>query len=619
MRHYVAMRSCRRVVWLASAVVLLAGADGAQGAVGAAAPVLSEVVLQTPSVAAGGAVGVAGTVRRTPRGRPGEQLRVGVYLAARWAGGRAWLGSLLLRAPSSTERRRFRLRVGVPAGVWAGRYGVLVCARARAGGRLACRHVGPVAITGGAPKVPSGFTAGARSIGDELYPAIGNGGYDARTYRLELAYTPSSRRLRGSATMLATATQDLRSLSLDLQGLAVRRVSIDDRPAFYRRRGTKLLVTPTAGIVAGMPLRVTVAYGGGVRPVREPSSGRTGLVPTPTGALVISQPIGAQNWFPSNNTPADKATFDVRMRVPAGLQVLGNGHLVSRRRGAAGTTFRWVEATPMATSLVTATLGCYEIRRSRSGGLELYSGIDRGPGRSRRLLARQRALLARVKPDIDRLARLLGPYPFDSAGAIVVNAPDLDDALETQTRPVYAGEFDTATQIHELAHQWFGDLVTITRWRDVWLQEGLTTWAEWWGLHAANPRAPTTAEAAARTYRRSERHRGRLRPLWKPLIVTHPRDLFGDAVYERGAMLVEALRQRVGQAAFERIIHSWLTEHRFGNAATQDFIALSARESGQPLGDLFDDWLYTKGKPTVSPPRAGHASPAGASHAPAID
>jgi aminopeptidase N len=447
-------------------------------------------------------------------------------------------------------------------------------------------------------------------VGDDLYPAIGNGGYDALAYRLRLGYRPAARMLDGRARMAALATQDLRSFSLDLQGLVVRGVRVGGVPAFFRRRATKLIVTPLAGIAAGSRFALAVTYRGVVRPVREPSSGRTGLIATRSGATVASQPIGAQNWMPSNNTPADKALFDVSMRVPSGLEMLGNGRLSARRRTGRWTDFRWVEDRPMATYLVTATLGRYEVIRSRTAaGLPLYSGLDHGPGPggqrpSRHRLAHRRALLRRIGSVIARLQRLLGPYPFASAGGIVANAPDLDDALETQSRPVYVGEFDAETQIHELAHQWFGDMVTITRHRDMWLHEGFATWATWWARHEANPDAPTTAEAAARVYRRSERHSGHLRDVWRPAIVRRPQDLFGDAVYERGATLLEALRQRVGDRIFRRILRDWLAEHAYANATTRDFIALSERDAGQPLDDLFDDWLYTRGKPTVSPPRA---------------
>jgi Peptidase family M1 domain/Peptidase M1 N-terminal domain len=594
----------RRLLALLGATALPA-VTVAAAAADAAEPVPTALVVRAPRVAAGGTLPIAGALRA-----PGR-VRLDVYLAARRAGGRVWLGERRLPGP----RRRFAARLRVARGLPSGRYEVRVCARRGPGAPSACRSAGPVRITGGAPAVPARFVTGARSIGDPLYPSIGNGGYDAQVYRLRLAYDPAVRVLRGRATLLATATQDLRALSLDLQGLRVRSVRVDGRPAFSRRRATKLLITPTRGIPAGAALRVTVAYGGRVRPVHEPGGGTTGFVPTRAGAVVYSQPIGAQNWFPNDNTPADKATFDVTLRVPAGLEVLGNGRLVARRRTRAGTAFRWVERFPMATELATATLGRYEIVRSRTrAGLPLLSAIERGgpgsPSPSRRALAHRRALLGRIGPVLRTLERLLGPYPFESAGAIVAERPDFGDALETQTRPLYVGEFDAETQIHELAHQWLGDSVTITRWSDVWLQEGFATWAEWWAGHALDPRAPTTAQAAARAYRPSARtRRGRLRERWRPLIVQRRRDLFGDAPYERGAMLLEALRQRVGDPTFRRILSDWLAEHRYGNVTTDDFVALSERDSGTELDALFDDWLHTVGKPTVTPPRADPAPP----------
>jgi hypothetical protein len=596
----------------AAALLLAALAGPAAAAAGgrgpAAPPRVVEALVRARSVAAGGSLVAVAALRG--RERRSVRPRVAVDLVSAVAGGRVRLGEVRLRRLQAGAGRHVRVELGVPGGVQAGSYRVRLCARAGGGTRSACARAGRVRVSGGPPAVPPRFVPGARSGGDDLYPAIGNGGYDALAYRLDVGYRPVTRVLHGRARMTAAATRDLRSFSLDLQGLAVRAVGVDGRPAFFRHRRTKLIVTPTAGIRAGARMLVSVAYGGVVRPAHDPSSGPTGWLPTRTGATVASQPIGAQNWFPSNNIPADKALFDVSTHVPTGLEVLGNGRLVSRRRTGASTTFRWVENHAMATYLVTATLGRYAIVRSRTpSGLPLYSGIDRAAGGgygapSRRQLARRRALLSRVGAIVDRLATLLGPYPFDSAGGIVANAPDLEDALETQTRPVYVGEFDPETQIHELAHQWFGDDVTATRSHDIWLHEGFATWLTWWARHRADPRAPTTARAAARAYRASERRHGHLRAVWRPVIVTRARDLFGDAVYDRGAMLLEALRQRVGNANFRRILRDWLDQHAYGNATTGDFIALTRQISGQRLSAFFDDWLHTLGKPRVPPPRA---------------
>ena len=152
----------------------------------------------------------------------------------------------------------------------------------------------------------------------------------------------------------------------------------------------------------------------------------------------------------------------------------------------------------------------------------------------------------------------------------------------------------TSTLVHELAHQWYGDSVTVRDWVDIWLNEGFATYAEWlWhGTHGG----PTPEQ----TFRAAYRKNGPGAALWSPppASFTNPADLFGAPVYERGAMTLQVLRDRVGDKAFFTILRAWAREHRHGNASTAEFIALAERVSGQPLHKLFHDWLFTNARPT---------------------
>ncbi len=128
----------------------------------------------------------------------------------------------------------------------------------------------------------------------------------------------------------------------------------------------------------------------------------------------------------------------------------------------------------MATYLATVAIGHYDITRTTTkNGLPVYVAVD--PQEA----AASRKVLAQLPEIMEWEEYNFGPYPFSSTGAIVDRGGDAGYALETQNRPFFPGAPDTATLVHELAHQWYGDSVTPKTWRDMWLNEGFATYAEW--------------------------------------------------------------------------------------------------------------------------------------------
>jgi aminopeptidase N len=203
-------------------------------------------------------------------------------------------------------------------------------------------------------------------------------------------------------------------------------------------------------------------------------------------------------------------------------------------------------------------------------------------------------VLTKLPEAIRFYSSLYGPYPFDAVGAIVDSAKNVGYSLETQTKPNFPYVPDEATLVHELAHMWYGDSVTLTQWPDIWLHEGFATWSEWiWSEHQGNKTAAQWFKQLYNTPAQDE-------AFWNP----PPGDpgtpvlLFNGTIYYRGAMTLEALRQKIGDAVFKRIMRDWAQQNRFGNVTTPEFIALAQRESGQDLGHFFDVWLYQPGKPT---------------------
>ena len=186
------------------------------------------------------------------------------------------------------------------------------------------------------PSVAPSFAPGAEGAGDPYFPKYGNGGYDVASYDLKLSYTPASGQLDGTATISATATQDLSAFNLDLAHLAASEVTVDGQAATTKATGDELVVTPAAGIVKGSAFTVVVDYGGKPQALDNETLGVGGWLRTKDGAFALGQPESASTWFPVNDHPSDKATFALAMTVPDGLEVLSNG-LPGERATDSGT------------------------------------------------------------------------------------------------------------------------------------------------------------------------------------------------------------------------------------------------------------------------------------------
>jgi aminopeptidase N len=207
--------------------------------------------------------------------------------------------------------------------------------------------------------------------------------------------------------------------------------------------------------------------------------------------------------------------------------------------------------------------------------------------------------LARQPEILDFLSQYFGPYPFTSAGGIVDDSDDVFFALETQTRPNYSKLFfhdqqeGDAVVVHEDAHQWFGDSLTVRRWRNIWLNEGFATYAEWmWSEHEGLGTAQENFDGWYGIPKRSK--------FWRVVIGNPgPRRLFHIAVYERGAMALHQLRLKIGDQAFFETLQTWAEDHEGGLVTIPRFKRLAESISGKNLDHLFEIWLYTPEKPTL--------------------
>ncbi|MFD5074610.1 M1 family metallopeptidase [Streptomyces sp. NPDC058371] len=431
-------------------------------------------------------------------------------------------------------------------------------------------------------------TVGAAGAGDPYFTLAGNGGYDVRHYALTLGYDTGTRHLDGKAVLTARATQRLTRFDLDLKGLKVTGVTVGHQKAAFRRDGQELVVTPRHALRKGQEFRVTVTYRGTPKPVTDPDGSLDGWIPTDDGAFVAGEPQGAMTWFPGNNHPTDKASYDITITVPEGRAAVSNGVLLGQRTNHGRTTFRWRQTEPMAAYLATATVGKFKVEQfTTPDGLKVYNAVDP------REATAAAPVLKKLPSVLAWESSVFGPYPFRAAGSIVDHAPQVGYALETQTRPVYDRAPDLGTLVHESAHQWFGDSVSLTTWKDIWLNEGFATYAEW--LYTEQHGGKSAQKTFDALY---------ARPASDDLWAFAPADpgdgahIFETPVYARGAMALQKLRTTVGDPAFFGILRAWVADHRDGHGTTAQFIRLSERLSGKELGALFHTWIGTAGKPS---------------------
>lgn len=444
--------------------------------------------------------------------------------------------------------------------------------------------------------------AGAQSpgdpdIGDPYYPGLGNGGYRVDHYTIRLTLDDDLDTFTGVVTIEAVAEQALSVFNLDFNGFTIQRLTVNGLATPMMRGGRELRISPLVPLAEGEAFTVEVTYRG----APQPQGGFTfssGWVRYPRGIYVSSQPNGAANWYPVNDHPLDKATYRFEITVPRPYVVAANGLLLEVIEDEATLTYIWESIHPIASYLVTVNIADFVIQTEEGpDGLPIRNYFPA------RLAEAAEPVFAETAAMLEFFTELFGPYPFEAHGVVVADTP-LFFALETQTLSLFGAEIvpgafpevrgwgSAETVIaHELAHQWFGNSVSPARWQDIWLNEGFATYASaLWFEHKEGPEA---LEAIMDAHYRSIAGRGYTPGDPGPL------SLFGQGVYPQGAWTLHALRLEVGDAVFFDILRTYYARFAYGNATTEDFIAVAEELSGESLTDFFDAWLYDGGVPAV--------------------
>ena len=476
------------------------------------------------------------------------------------------------------------------------------------------------------------FSPGSRSLGDPYYTNVGNGGYDAQHYDLTIKYDPVAHVINATADLSLRSTQGLSEFSLDfVEYYNIASVTVNGAPAAFARDDNpgaykyKLVVTPAAGIPNNTTFRVVITYSGTPKNFVDPDTALEGWMRTvvpgaPPGAFVMNEPVGAMGWFPNNNHPRDKATYDFRLTAPTNYSTAGNGELASKVDNADGTSsWHWNLDYPMASYLSTSTIGVYDYRREASPvavgkngqPLDLYRFIETAlPVNTKNTnnanADRQDDIVKYIADTMD------APYPYDSHGVVAGRMPNDAGtyALESQTKSHFgSGSIGISTLAHEIAHQWFGDSVGPATWREIWFNEGWATWwAQWWS-NKQNGVALTTAQSFTNNYNSTSPNND-----WSviPDALAGPEELFHTfPVYTRPSMAFEGYRQIVGDTAFFAFQKALVTEHAYSTITGDQFKALARRIAAEKAGfessnlakldEYWRQWISASGKPTLTP------------------
>jgi aminopeptidase N len=426
---------------------------------------------------------------------------------------------------------------------------------------------------------------------------------DIRHIRLELQVDPRARTLKGTAThRLAPLARPLKRLPLNLKELTVDAVTMDGRALDFQHQGGVLDIRFKPALPVGREVEVSIRYHG---------SPRTGLNFTgpdryyperPYQAWTQGQDEYSRFWFPNHDFPNQRQTTEVIVEAPVEFDTVSNGRLVSVDKRGRWRRWHWLQEIPHVSYLVSLVVGKFEHWEEEGpGGTPLQYYVP--PGRV--------ADGHRAFDETPEMVRILGelagtPYPYSKYASVVVQdftwggmentsaTTYIDDILpDARAEP----DYDTGRLVsHELAHQWFGDLLTCREWAHGWLNEGFATYA--WPHYAEKARGIDEAQRLhlehADLYFQEDREYRR------PIVArsyTEPFELFDTHLYEKGSWVLWMLRSVLGDDLFVAGVHEYVRRHRNGLVVTEDLVRAMEDTSGRSLGWFFDQWIYGGGHP----------------------
>ena len=429
--------------------------------------------------------------------------------------------------------------------------------------------------------------------------------FHVRHYRTALEVDLERKELRGRVALtLESLRAGLREAALDAAELRIASVRAGRKSLAYVLEGEKVRITLPRALGVGERVTVEIAY------ATNPRKGFTFVGPTEAepertpGGWSQGQADDTHWWMPCLESTESRATHEQIVTAPAGYRVIGNGRLIGKKanRRARTVTWHWKLDTTHPAYLTSLVVGKYAELRDRAGSTPLFYYVPRGKERA------ARAAFRKTPRMIANFTRVFGhPYAFPKYAQTLVadftfggmentSATTLFDRLLEMPNDSLDEGYDMLIA-HELAHQWWGDLVTCRDWSEGWLNEGFATYSE-----------IVTREADAG---QEDADFGRLEQMCSYLVedgceyrralverrYEYPNEIFDRHLYEKGALVLHQLRAVLGDDAWRRSLKRYVRRHAFGPVETADLRRACEDETGRNLGWFFDQWVHAGGHP----------------------
>jgi aminopeptidase N len=431
---------------------------------------------------------------------------------------------------------------------------------------------------------------------------------DIRDIKLELRVDLEGKKVDGDATLRFRGIRPTQAITLDAVGFEVKQVTLakgGQAPVAARHTydGKKLLIDLGSRWTAGQEGVLHVVYR-----VQNPKDGLHFFAPSKTEPDVPlcvwsqGEPTSNRYWIPCYDEPDQRQTTEIVATVPEGFEAVSNGKLLARKEntGNKTVTFDWRQEKAHSAYLVTLVVGKFDVVREEWDGIPVLYYVPKGRQ------AEVAPTFARTRDMLTYFSKQFGiHYPWDKYAQVMAfqfgggmentSATTMTERILLDERSLLDRNSDGIIS-HELAHQWWGDMVTCRDWSHLWLNEGFASYAEaLWDEHHKG-----SEEYAYNMFQKASSaiRGGKTRPVMDRHY-SSPGSMFDGRSYPKGAWVLHMLRLRLGDEAFWNGIQRYGTEHQLQSAETGDFRRSMERATGRDLERFFYDWVERPGNPDL--------------------